>query len=291
MMTRRAGRQIARYLLVGAMSAVLVGCGGGSGDNDPIFGVGDDSNGDGIPDQDVDGDGVVDDLNGDGIVDGDLDGDGIIDDLNGDGIADVDLDGDGIADDLDGNGVPDMVTEVSEDDPCGDESGTDNDSSTPTWDDNCTVARNGQFANSLYTAGIQRVVYCSGFGEASNVDVFADGDMGPATAAAIDAFQEDEGLVADTIVGAQTWGALQARLERIEVAPLDGGFDTYAVATTEGESARTGCDQALFYQVVEAAPSVTEPGATGGWTLARSAGSGEQVEFSVEPVNQRLGKR
>ena len=68
----------------GAYPLGFAGGFGFAGDNGII-----DTNGDGIPDQDIDGDGVIDDVNGDGVRDRDIDGDGILD---------VDLDGDGVID-------------------------------------------------------------------------------------------------------------------------------------------------------------------------------------------------
>ena len=299
--TGHAGRHhFARCLLVGAIGATLVGCGGSSGDGDGGF---QDANNDGIADADIDGDGVIDDLNGDGFPDVDTDGDGQVDDLNADGVPDyfgdsdgdgnndLDTDGDGVPDDFDGDGVADRIegdedgdgfVDPSAENPCGGTGGSDPDSSNNSWDDNCTVERFGQFEDSLYTAGIQRVVYCDGFGEADSVDDFADGDGGPATFGAVEDYQRENELTVDGIVGPSTWGSLQDKLVLVDPAPLSGGYDGYTV-----EGLRCG-GEVLFYQEVGAAASVTETPERFGWELASSAGSTTRVPFNIEVTNGRL---
>lgn len=78
-----------------------------------VFDPEEDSDGDGIKDGDLNGDGVVDDVDGDGVVEGDLDGDGIIDDLDGDGVADdLDTDDDGSEDNSTDTGLSTTKTIV-----------------------------------------------------------------------------------------------------------------------------------------------------------------------------------
>ena len=268
------GKPMVRYLIIAAFAGLLVGCGGGSSgdsDDDLEFEL------DPFDPNDVDGDGIPnsEDIDFDSF---DLDGDGILnindDDVDGDGILN-EFDDDFVAGDADGDGF----TDPSPSTPCGSESGTDSNSSTANWDDNCTVERtsvNGQFADSLYAAGIQRVVFCSGFGDGADFAAFADGEFGPLSEAATQDFQSANGLTPDGIVGPQTWGALRDAITMLEfgTAGPDGvaqdvfGFETGRCAGIP-----------LFYQSVRLEGIST---VEGGWTLARNPpNSDEMVEFST----------
>ena len=214
-------------------------------DNDGIDDINDsfvDLDGDGFDDPDFDNDGLRDAIDSDNDNDGiddvvdsfvDLDGDGFDDpDFDNDGLPDfidVDADGDGTEDlfdsfvDLDSDGVDDREPEqisnvepITDEEPCGAEPGTDNASEDPAWNNNCFVriANNsgeGQFANSLYTVGVQRVVFCAGFGNGTSYTDFADGLFGNLTEAAVVAFQESDPdpQVGDGEVGSRTWEKLQ----------------------------------------------------------------------------------
>lgn len=310
----RVGGSTSRYLVLAALTTALTACGGGSGD-DPL---GDeDFDEDGVinsEDDDADGDGIDDlmdtfvDLNGDGLDDtrgiteleaADFDEDGIIniddEDADGDGIDDledsfVDLDNDG----LDDNTMASEFTEVTDATPCGSESGTDNDSSTPNWNDNCTVRRStvgGQFADSLYAVGVQRVVYCSGFGSGDTYANFADGEFGPGTEAALKAFQlsDPDPITDDGQVGPNTWDKLQSRIEKLG----DGTFaenpdGTTSASDSYGFAAGRCAGIPLFYQTVtpgDDGVSVVE----GGWTLARNQPNQTvQIPFSVDSPFNRL---
>ena len=305
-----------RFLLIGVMAGALAGCGGSSGDTVPVGdrdldedgienSVDDDDDGDGIPDRldpftDRDGDGVDDTPLGER----DLDDDTIINDLDvdddGDGIADLvdpftDRDGDGLDDtsgeteaeatntnsDLDGDGF----TDVSDAAVCGSENGSDNNSSNNTWDDNCVVKRNsigGQFADSLFSVGIQRVVYCSGYGTGENYGAFADGEYGPGTEAAVQEFQRAEGLVDDGIVGPITWGRLRQQIELL----TPGTFGT--VPDTYGFSNGRCAGIPMFYQFTTANTS-GDGIVLGGWELARNAPNADlRIPFSYESPFGRL---
>lgn len=307
---KRAGSRTGRYLVLATLTTTLVACGGGSsGDStDSDFDIGSqDLDNDGIPndeDDDDDGDGILDsidpsvDRDGDGIDDiigeQDLDGDGIVNRL------DLDADGDDIDDfedpfvDLDANGLDDQTglpddgfEAVTDTNQCGSEMGTDNSSSTATWDDNCFIQRegtfgNGQFADSLYAAGVQRISWCAGFdgnNVVSSYTVFADGEYGPNSEASMQQYQSARGLVDDGIVGGSTWGSLQSEITRLGDPGLfdaDGvAFDAYGF--DEGRCAGT----ILFYQQV----TLAEDGIStilGGWEMARNEPNEDQrIPFSI----------
>jgi peptidoglycan hydrolase-like protein with peptidoglycan-binding domain len=263
----RQGMTASRYLLVAAMTGLLVGCGGSSGDDVPLG------------EQDADGDLI---LNQD---DDDADGDGILDindsfvDLNGDGLDDITL--------LTEEEItpPAEFTAVSAANPCGSENGTDNASVNNAWNDNCVIKRSlkgGQFADSLFSVGIQRVLFCSGFGSGTDYRVFADGEYGPGSETAAIAFQNAEGLTADGIVGPQTWASLQNRIELLDTGIIGSTPDTYGFTT--GQCA----DVPMFYQETTLADDGLGV-VRGGWTLARNQPNEEQsVPFSYEEAFGRL---
>jgi len=171
------------------LSALLVACGGGSGDEtDSTAGTetaGTETAGTegtetaGFGDLDLDPDST------DGDTGGDTDGDIIapIADLDNDGISDED-----------------------EDTPCKGRPGTDDASRNALWNDNCQLQyfsdfapqiegnQNGPFYNSTYSLGVQRILYCRGHaGVVDSIDDFADGFFGPNTDTAVKAFQKAEG--------------------------------------------------------------------------------------------------
>ncbi|MGQ7847808.1 peptidoglycan-binding domain-containing protein [Granulosicoccus sp. 3-233] len=264
------GKQAGQFVLVATMTGVLAACGGSSsGDGD----------GSEVPlgEQDFDNDGFIND------EDDDADGDGIIDlddefvDLDGDGrddltlLTEAELEGD--------TGNEGEFVEVSADNPCGSESGEDNSSVNAAWNDNCLVERSltgGQFADSLFSVGIQRVLYCSGFGNASSYIAFADGEYGELSEAAAIEFQNAESLTPDGVVGRETWGRLQTRLELLAIAGADETRDTYGF--TSGRCAGIP----LFYQEFVNSEA-------GGWTLARNQpNEAEEIPFSYELPFGRL---
>ena len=260
MTTRRYAGNGARALLVGAMSATLVACGGSSGDGAPPGGLGD-SNGDGIEDVDFDGDGIADDVNGDGLEDFDL---------NNDGIKDVDVDGNGIIDSEEGGDVG-GGSELSC--PGG---GEDADSSDDQWNNNCVLQRDLSGARaytSYYTRGVQRILYCLGYGEdATEIGAFADAQFGPTTERAVRAYQADEGLTVDGAVGPETWGELRSELEPIAETEDDADVAYYIDDSIDDP----GCgEQVQFYR------EFGEDDFATGWKIADNPGSAQRVEFSI----------
>ena len=238
-----------RYITIAALSAFLVACGGSSGDSEV----------------DTDGDGIID------SIDADADGDGFIDegktDTDGDGTidsADLDANGNGILD-ID---EPDIDTVA---DACENTGGTDNNSSDAQWNNNCVVSRGNAHSTSYYTRGIQRILFCSGFNEGlTDIGAFADAQFGPTTVLAMEKFQTAEGLTVDGIVGAETWGALQASLEQIIGGQVDAGFEAWAVAG----DACAGIAQ--FYQEFDQSTNLL-----GGWTIANNPGESQRIQFST----------
>lgn len=265
----RFGAQAGRWVAIATVTGLLSACGSSSGDDDAVDG------------SDFDNDGLID------SEDDDADGDGVLDiddnfiDLDSDGFDDVTGLTQAEADELDED--EDGFVEVSEENPCGSEEGSDNSSATAAWNDNCYIERSltgGQFADSLFSVGIQRVVYCLGYAnETTYPDYtdFADGEYGPASEEAVIAFQNAESLTPDGVVGEFTWGRLQDRLELLTLGVAGEAPDVFGFST--GSCAGIP----LFYQTVSEA---NEPL---GWMLARDQpNEAEMIPFSYEePFGRR----
>lgn len=161
---------------------------------------------------------------------------------------------------------------------CGDDfsSATDPDSSTSLWSDNCTLRTGGAWANSAYTLGVQRILYCAGFSDGQSESQFVDGVYGPSTEEAVRQFQAartDSSLAPDGIVGPQTWAALSTELER--VGQTGNGYDAYRVADSI-------CPEIQFYQ------EVTDTGTSqiaGAWSMALVPDSPQRTTFSTARPN------
>ena len=146
----------------------------------------------------------------------------------------------------------------------------DGDSRNDTWTDNCALQKDGLYGNSSYTKGVQRVVFCLGInpGNSASIEAFSDGLFGPNTEAAIMEFQENQQLVADGIVGPQTWGGLQ------DVLDLPQDFDVdYISYSVQGN----GCGTEIqFYQLADQPDEVPFS-----WKMARTPDSPEMIQFSI----------
>jgi len=282
-----------QLMSVCVMSAALAACGGSSGgtiegeetggsDPDPQGLLGPDeviSFGEFTPsDADPDGDGLFDfdeELLLTSPLDADSDGDGIFDgdeDTDGDGIPDLDELNDPNQDplvsdntDADADGNTGIITPTC----------ADMNSSNDDWGDNCELRLGGEFANSLYVQGAQRIIWCQGFGGTQTIEQFADGIIGPITDQAIRDFQSANGLEADGIVGPRTWGGLRSTLSAVSPDQTIGGVD-YARWSIDGPR----CDLLTpqFYQEFVGFDLL-------GWQMASVPGSTILIDFSSAPAN------
>ncbi len=167
---------------------------------------------------------------------------------------------------------PDPITEPGASaDGCEGLTGTDPDSSTADWGDNCRLQVGGEHQKSRYTQGVQRIVWCRGHdNDQANILDFADGDFGNNTKEQVRLFQEAQGIDADGVVGPETWGELQDVLELLDNQAVD--------RNTNGVSGGSCVGVAQFYQTREASGALT------GWTMAATPGNPETVPFSIDPV-------
>jgi peptidoglycan hydrolase-like protein with peptidoglycan-binding domain len=271
----RTGSRACRYIAIAALTSLLASCGGGAGDTTSVC------------EQDLDCDGITNDLDDDDDGDGELDIVDLFTDRDGDGLDDDSLlnETDALATFVEGDNDNDGFTDVTDTAVCGGEAGTDNNSSDSNWDNNCEIKRtsiNGQFADSLFAVGIQRVVYCAGYGTGANYGVFADGEYGPGTEAAVQAFQRDQGLTDDGVVGPQTWGRLQDQLTLLSFGVIATSPDTYGF--TDGRCAGI----VLFYQNTTAGVD-SGSAVPGSWEMGRNApNEGQRLPFSIGSPFGRL---
>jgi len=181
----------------------------------------------------------------------------------GDGDEDPIIDGEPVVDGGGGDGLSE--------DGCEGGSGTDLDSSTADWADNCRIRVGGEHQRSTYSQGIQRIVWCRGHNAGNNdILAFADGDFGPISEEQVRQFQQAQQIDVDGVVGPETWGALQDVLFVLDNTAADR--DTHEV---QGEACP---GVAQFYQ------QRALDGALTGWTMAVTPGNPEGIAFSVDPV-------
>lgn len=268
---------LTRFSIACLLAASVAACGGGTS-----TGEADGDNGGGGDTVDTDGgdNNIFTDTDNDGLTDSeeallgtsplltDTDGDGITDDgedTDGDGVANLTeiLNGTdpAVADNTDdGNNTPDTPNA----DPC-----TDFNSDTPEWGDNCWLQEDGTYANSSYTKGVQRILWCQGFDNDQDLNTFADGIFGPNTDQAVRDFQTANSIRVDGIVGPETWGTLFSKLTLIS---NDGTFDVHSIDGPNCDS-----NTAQFYQLVEGGIELR------GWKMAEFPGSTNQIDFGANP--------
>jgi len=286
-MTRTPKYNLRNVSSICVLAATISACGGGSSgsgdvieDTQGILGATTDTDNDGLTDAFEDTIGTDPnsfDSDDDGLSDGEEFDDFFTNPLEPDSDGDGVSDGDEIIaqtdplDPLDGGttGEP-----VADSDPCDDPN-----SSNDTWADNCQLRRFGTFADSSYTRGVQRILWCQNNNneQAVGINTFADGELGPGTDASIRAYQTaNPPLVVDGIVGPLTWTALRGNLQENPFLGLDS-FNGHYVE---------GCGDSVvqFYQQTE--PALDNNGQIVtellGWTLAEVPGSNVMVDFSSE---------
>jgi hypothetical protein len=226
----------ARLLLLASFAVVAVGCSSSSDSDDETDNTDTVSNPDSI---DVNNDGVLDSLD-------DFDGNGIVDN------ADV------------------VAFEASNPDEPVDVPQCNNNGSDSTWASNCSLQDGIAWANSTYSLGAQRILWCLGYDEGADFNTFADGIYGRNTQNAAELFQADEGLTADGIIGEASWPRLLASLAGPNA--FDQTLNWYSVQSTRPE-----CDNVImFYQDIN----------TLQWFIEASPGDNVPniADFGTEPL-------
>lgn len=286
-MTRLMKNELTTVSTICVLAAAISACGGSSstdsGDDDPqgIFTPIDDADNDGLTDAEeltLGTDPNNFDTDGDGLDDG------AENDIHGTNPREPDTDGDGTSDfdeinaETDPNDATDGGT-TGGGDPAPDTC-IDPNSSNDSWADNCVLRRFGTYADSSYTRGVQRILWCQNNNNEQTttpaINTYADGEIGPATDASIRAYQTaNPPLDVDGIVGPETWQSL--RNELLVISTTLNGFDSYSIS---------GCGAAVpqFYQQVVTTQSSNGESITDllGWRMAEFPGSTTQADFSSE---------
>ena len=235
---------------VALLALALSACGGGSSSDTTTPASNDVDNPDNI------------DVNGDGILDAE-------DDVTGDGV----VDNDDVVAFAVANPTDPMVTDPNalEGNIQPDCSAVDCNSANDAWSDNALIAQN-RSPVSTYSLGIQRILFCLSIGSTTNegttIENYADGVYGSRTAMDMESYQNSkDGLVADGVVGMNTWDALQRDLSTL-VASGDGLNQLWTVS-----SVRTGCENLAQFAQLLAEPM--------SWQLVAVPGGTTYIPFSV----------
>lgn len=269
---------VPKLLTASMLSVFLVACGGGT-------------SGDGTTEGALDAVGTTDDFGE--VDDGFTDDFGLDSGLTDDGLTDEGGTDDGFVAggggiDSDGNGISD----ANENAICKGFPGTDEVSENADWIDNCEMRADinpgegvvrSPFYHSTYSTGIQRVLYCSGYGGVSaSTAAFADGFFGPATGEAVRAFQTGEGLAIDGIVGPETWSRMQTKVESnaafIVNEAIDANeYDVFGViAATDPNAVAIDCSaERNFLGLVGDSFEIEQ------WRLTDTPGGSGVTHFSV----------
>ena len=297
--TRTLNNNVRTLSSICVLAAAVSACGGGSSgtgdveedtDTQGIFGSTTDTDNDGLTDDFEDTIGTDPnsfDSDGDGLSDGEEFDEFFTNPLEADSDGDGTNDGDEVAaftDPIDPSVGGSGVTGTDDTGTGTGNAGTDPslcddlNSTNDSWADNCQLQRFGVFADSSYTRGVQRILWCQNNNNEQAVDIltFADGELGPGTEASIEAYQAaNPPLAVDGVVGPQTWLSLRDELN-IVTATLNG-FDSYSVSGC-------GVSIAQFFQEVQTTQTSTGQSVTDllGWTLAEVPGSNVMVDFGSE---------
>lgn len=254
---------------------------------DPLL---EDSDGDNVRDGDEDPDidgltnlqefaGGTNPLEFDNPMDNDWDKDGIPNDY------DPDRNGDGLDDVLGTDVEPGTALVSAPFEFCGRIDGvetgpnTDQGSFNADWDDNCRISARfrGQtpeleFPRSQYARGIQRILYCAGFGGTeTDINRFADGQFGDVSDSAVRQYQSEKGLSDEPgVVGAETWNELQRELVALSTT------GEFAISSTFD----CGTNERQFFQNID-----------GSWEMAFSPGSTDRAVFTIRNASPIEGTR
>lgn len=183
-------------------------------------------------------------------------------------------------------------TELVTADSCDGQGGSDPGSTNDLWNDNCSIlydisssvngVQKSPFYESTYVKGIQRILYCQGYGtEGIPYTSFVDGLYGPWSETAVREYQADKGLLVDGNIGMETWGALQMDVENSDTlisANSDNKYRAYGIRPSNKSALREIDDCS---QVTHFFHRFNNPPETAGWELASTPGENVKSSFSI----------